>query len=48
MEEGKLFVVIAVLTIILVGIGLYLFNLDRKISALHKKVENEFTGKSKN
>ena len=41
MEESKLFVVIAVLTIILVGIAIYLFFLDRKVSKLYKKMEDE-------
>jgi len=34
--EGKIYVVVAVLCIIFVGIAAYLFNLDRKISKLEK------------
>lgn len=41
MEESKLFVVIAVLVIILLGIGTYLFFIDRKVSMLLKKIEKE-------
>jgi hypothetical protein len=48
MEEGKLFVVIAVLSTILVGIGIYLFILDRKVTALYKRMEKENFGKPKN
>lgn len=41
MEEGKLFVVITVLSIILVGIGVYLFFLDRKVSSYYKQMQDE-------
>jgi CcmD family protein len=37
MEESKIFIVIAVLSIILIGIGIYLNSLDRKV----KKLEDE-------
>ncbi len=37
MEESKIFIVIAVLSIILIGIGIYLYSLDRKV----KKLEDE-------
>ncbi|MEY2962989.1 MAG: CcmD family protein [Bacteroidota bacterium] len=35
--DGKINVVIAVITVIFVGLGLYLYSLDRKIS----KIEDE-------
>lgn len=35
--EGKIYVVVAIMSIILLGIAGYLFNLDRKISKLEKK-----------
>jgi len=37
MEESKIFVVILVLSTVLIGLGIYLFMLDRRI----KKMENE-------
>lgn len=35
--EGKIYVVVSIMSIILIGIAAYLFNLDRKISKLEKK-----------
>lgn len=35
--EGKIYVVVGVLTIILTGIFIYLFVLDRRISKMEKK-----------
>jgi len=40
MLTGKLFVVVAVLALIMTGIFVYLFFLDRKIGRLEKEVEN--------
>ena len=39
MDENKIFVVIAVLSIILIGIAIYLFALERKIKATEKKLD---------
>jgi len=36
-KNGKIYVVVAVVTIIMIGIFIYLLNLDRKISRLEKK-----------
>ncbi|QEC66397.1 CcmD family protein [Panacibacter ginsenosidivorans] len=36
-SEGKLYVVMAVVVVILIGLFIYLINLDRKIKALEKK-----------
>lgn len=36
-ESGKIFVVMAVVVVIVLGLFLYLINLDRKISKLEKK-----------
>ncbi len=36
-EDGKIYVVVAVISIILLGIAAYLVHLDRKISKLEKK-----------
>lgn len=36
-QDGKIFVVVSVLTIIFVGIILYLIKLDRKITKLEKE-----------
>lgn len=40
MFTGKIFVVVAVLALIMTGIFVYLFLLDRKIGRLEKEVEN--------
>jgi CcmD family protein len=37
--DGKIYVVIAVLAIILTGIFIYLFRLDRKITDLEKRIK---------
>lgn len=36
-SNGKLYVVVAIVVTILLGLFLYVFNLDRKISKLEKK-----------
>jgi len=36
MENGKIYVVMAVVVVIVLGLFIYLFNLDRKISRLEK------------
>jgi CcmD family protein len=38
---GKIFVVVAVLVVILLGVFAYLFFIDRKISKLEKEVEEK-------
>lgn len=38
-SNGKIYVVVAVSTIILTGLILYLFNLDRKISKLENEIK---------
>ncbi len=38
-EDGKIYVVIAVVSIILAGIFIYLFRLDRKITDLEKRIK---------
>lgn len=38
--DGKIYVVVAGLVILLVGVLFYLFSLDRKITKLEKEVEN--------
>ncbi len=43
MEEGKLFVVIIVLSIILTGIAVYLFFLDKKIRKIEDRVDSDKT-----
>ena len=40
---SKIFVVVIVLAIILIGIFVYLFILDRKVSKLKKEVEEKLT-----
>ena len=39
LENGKIFVVVAVLAVILAGIFVFLFTIDRKVSRLEKDVE---------
>lgn len=39
-SNGKIYVVIGVLTIILLGIFVFLFLLERKISSLEKKINS--------
>ena len=46
-EYGKLFVVVAVLAIILVGIFVYLFTIDMKVRKLEKEVKEKSTNKEK-
>ena len=41
MSSGKISVVIAVLTVILIGIFIYLFSLDRKLRNLEKKADQD-------
>ena len=41
-EYGKIFVVVAVLALILVGIFVYLFFIDRKVSRLEKEIDERF------
>lgn len=42
LANGKIFVVVAVLALILIGIFIYLFSIDRKLSNL----ENEINAKN--
>lgn len=39
-QNGKIYVVVAVILTILAGIFLYLIRLDKKIGKLEKKIEN--------
>ena len=47
LEYGKIFVVVAVLSIILIGIFVYLFIMDRKIGKLEQEMKTESTQKEK-
>jgi len=40
-QSGKIYVVVAVLSIIFIGIVVYLIMLDRKISKLEKEIKNK-------
>jgi len=46
-QYGKIFVVVAVLAIILVGIFVYLFTIDRKVRKLEKEIKEKSTIKEK-
>jgi CcmD family protein len=43
LENGKIFVVVAVLALILVGVFVYLFSIDRKVTKLEKEVKERNT-----
>jgi CcmD family protein len=47
LENGKIMVVVAVLALILVGIVVYLFFIDKKIRKLEKEVEEKITENKK-
>jgi CcmD family protein len=47
LEYGKIFVVVAVLSIILIGIFVYLFIMDKKIGKLEKEIKAESTQNEK-
>lgn len=38
-SEGKIYVVVAVLTVILIGLIVYLISVDKKVSNLEKKIK---------
>lgn len=40
---GKIFVVVAVLAVILIGVFAYLFAIDRKVRKLEKEIEEKST-----
>lgn len=40
-DQSKIFVVVAVLSIILLGIGMYLNALDRKLKKLEDEIEKQ-------
>jgi CcmD family protein len=44
---GKIFVVVAVLVIILTGVFIYLFTIDRKLRKLEREIEEKSTHKQK-
>jgi len=47
LEYGKIFVVVAVLATILVGIFIYIFSIDKKIGKLEKEIKAESNHKEK-
>jgi CcmD family protein len=47
LEYGKIFVVVAVLATILVGIFIYIFSIDKKIGKLEKEIKAESNQKEK-
>lgn len=42
-DEGKMYVVVGVLLIILIGLFVYVFSIDRKLSRMEKKLRQEKT-----
>jgi CcmD family protein len=47
LENGKIFVVVAVLALILIGIFVYLFTIDRKVTKLEKEIGEKNTDTEK-
>ena len=41
MDEGKVFVVIAVLSTVMLGLGIFLFWLERRISKIEKQIKDQ-------
>lgn len=41
MESGRIYVVVGVLLIILIGLLIYLISIDRKVGKLEKKAKNK-------
>jgi CcmD family protein len=44
---GKIFVVVAVLAVILIGIFVYMFFIDRKVRNLEKEIGEKFINKQR-
>lgn len=40
MEDTKIFVVITVLSTVLIGLAIYLFWLDRRVTKMEKEIKN--------
>lgn len=40
-QSGKIYVVVAVISVIFIGIIVYLISIDRKVSKLEKEIENK-------
>ncbi|HQQ93153.1 MAG TPA: CcmD family protein [Bacteroidia bacterium] len=40
-EDGKIYVVVAVISIIFICLGIYLFSIDKKLRQLERDVENK-------
>ena len=40
-SEGKIYVVVAIMLVILAGIAAYLFSIDRKVSRLEKRIQDK-------
>ena len=38
-STGKIYVVVAVLVLIFIGLGIYLFSMDRKLTKLEKQIK---------
>jgi hypothetical protein len=43
--DGKIYVVVGVVAIILIGLLLYLFRIDRKVTKMEKDIEADKNGK---
>jgi len=47
-DEGKMYVVVGVLLIILIGLFVYVFSIDRKLSRMEKSLRNKKTEGNEN
>ncbi len=45
-DQNKIYVVVAVLSIILIGIGVYMVSLDSRFRKLEKRIEEEINEKN--
>ncbi len=45
-DQNKIYVVVAVLAIILIGIAFYMFSLDGKMKKLEKRIEEDCNEKN--
>ncbi len=46
-QYGKIFVVVAVLAVILIGVFVYMFTIDRKLRRLEKEIEEKLKHQKK-
>lgn len=40
-QDGKIYVVVAVISVVLAGLFIYLWSLDRKVTRIEKEIKNQ-------